>query len=239
MNKDDLHFRNAPKMFKILIFQLIVSNLFGQDHVSFSILPQWQGKTMVLDSTYILEKTHLISIDVCKLYISNITFLMDDIVLHQEESRNHLLDAELPESFYLDFYLKNSSKINRVRFNLGIDSLTNVAGAMGGDLDPTKGMYWTWQTGYINAKIEGKSSISTARNNSFIFHLGGHKEPFAALKTIELPVKNDENKISLSLDLSSFIKSIELSTLNNIMSPSSAAVKVSELLAKNFKSESQ
>jgi hypothetical protein len=45
----------------------------------------------------------------------------------------------------LSFDLPTYLKYDQIQFQLGIDSLTNVSGAMGGDLDPTKGMYWTWQ----------------------------------------------------------------------------------------------
>lgn len=223
----------------IFFYFIQLNSIFSQNITYLSILPEWDEKSFVPDSTYEIQPNHFITIDVCKFYISDITFLKDSTVLCKEENSFHLLDTDEPETFHLSFNSKEIKDINKIRFNLGIDSLTNVAGAMGGDLDPTQGMYWTWQTGYINAKIEGKSSTSTARNNGFIFHLGGYKEPFVALKTIELPVKYDGNKISLIVDLSSFIMSIDLSTLNHIMSPSATAVKVSELLAKNFKSGSQ
>ena len=57
---------------------------------------------------------------------------------------------------------------------------------MGGDLDPTKGMYWAWQSGYINFKMEGSCSQCLATKNNFEFHLGGYQQPFYAMQTIEL-----------------------------------------------------
>ena len=79
---------------------------------------------------------------------------------------------------------------DKIKFNLGIDSLTNVSGVMGGDLDPTKGMYWTWQSGYINFKMEGSSAVCPTRNHEFQFHIGGYQDPFYAMQTLELEVKN-------------------------------------------------
>ena len=39
---------------------------------------------------------------------------------------------------------------------LGVDSVLNYNGVHEGALDPINGMYWTWQTGYIHCKLEGK-----------------------------------------------------------------------------------
>jgi len=48
-----------------------------------------------------------------------------------------------------------------------VDSLANVSGAMSNDLDATKGMYWSWQSGFINLKIEGKSASCKTRKINF------------------------------------------------------------------------
>lgn len=74
------------------------------------------------------------------------------------------------------------------RFNPGIDSLENVSGAFGGDLDPTKGMYWAWHSGDINFKLEGHSAGCGSRDNAFQLRLGGYQAPHASLQTIHLAV---------------------------------------------------
>ena len=221
--------------FSVFFLCIHLGALFCQSNMKLTILPQWQGGDFVLDSTYVLSPTHFISIDVCKFYVSDITFLKDSLIVYREKNSFHLLDSEYRGTFDLNFNVSKFSNVDRVRFQLGIDSLTNVSGAMGGDLDPTKGMYWTWQTGYINAKIEGKSSLSSARKNSFVFHIGGFKKPFYTLKTIELPVIVQNNKIELILDLSSFIEAIDMKLHNHIMSPSGEADKIAGLLSENFK----
>jgi hypothetical protein len=105
---------------------------------------------------------------------------------------------------------------------------------MGGDLDPTKGMYWTWQSGYINFKLEGKSTICPTRNNAFEFHLGGYQPPFNCLKTALLKSTNQKN-IVVVFDLNQFLSSIDLSKQNQIMSPNNQAVLLSEQAIKSFK----
>ena len=62
-------------------------------------------------------------------------------------NQNHrLLNLYLPEGDYTE-----------LQFLLGVDSLHNVSGAQTDDLDPAKDMFWTWNSGYVMAKMEGNS----------------------------------------------------------------------------------
>lgn len=66
---------------------------------------------------------------------------------------------------------------NRLSFTVGVDSARNVSGAQTGALDPAKGMFWTWNTGYIMAKLEGSSGYG-----NFEYHIGGFRENESVLK---------------------------------------------------------
>jgi hypothetical protein len=104
---------------------------------------------------------------------------------------------------------------------------------MGGDLDPTKGMYWTWQSGYINFKLEGTSPLCTTRNNEFQFHLGGYQKPNYCLQTLSFPIINS-CKIDLELDVQKILEHVDLPRTNHIMSPSAEAVLISKIVANAF-----
>ena len=65
------------------------------------------------------------------------------------------------------------SHYNRIAFTVGVDSIRNVSGAQTGALDPAHGMFWTWNTGYIMAKLEGNSPVSNQPNHVFEYHIGG------------------------------------------------------------------
>lgn len=123
------------------------------------------------------------------------------------------MDCENPKS--LESHTKKiiQTNLNSCRFQVSIDSATNSAGALGGDLDPTKGMYWTWQNGYINFKLEGKTSKSTARNHSFEFHIGGYASPFATIQTITFNTKWEEVQIHIDIDIEKLIKELDFSLL--------------------------
>ncbi|MBI3236019.1 MAG: hypothetical protein HYZ42_18620 [Bacteroidetes bacterium] len=133
----------------------------------------------------------------------------------------------------MSFVTEKPLVYNHVSFVLGIDSVTNVSGALGGDLDPTTGMYWTWQSGYINVKVEGRSNSCKTRNNEFQFHLGGYMFPNAAAQTILLDAKPNSN-LTMIVDLKPWFEQIKLSEQNHIMSPSLEAVRLSDLLKQNI-----
>lgn len=42
----------------------------------------------------------------------------------------------------------------------GVDSILHQKGVFEGSLDPVHGMYWAWQSGYINLKIQGITNIT-------------------------------------------------------------------------------
>ena len=62
-------------------------------------------------------------------------------------------------------------------FLLGVDSLHNSSGAQSGALDPAKGMFWTWNSGYVAFKFEGISPISNGPAHAITYHIGGYRKP--------------------------------------------------------------
>jgi hypothetical protein len=47
-------------------------------------------------------------------------------------------------------------------------------------------MFWTWNTGYIMAKMEGTSPLSTNSGNKFEYHIGGFKHPYNNTRKVAL-----------------------------------------------------
>jgi len=94
-------------------------------------------------------------------------------------------------------------------------------------------MYWTWQSGYINIKLEGRSNKCLTRNNAFTFHLGGYQYPFNALQKITIPIQQKE-KINIIIDVQKFISSIDLTSQNQIMSPGKSAMYLSNQFSTIF-----
>jgi hypothetical protein len=108
-----------------------------------------------------------------------------------------------------------------------------VSGALGGDLDPTKGMYWAWQSGYINFKLEGKSKLCKTRNNEFQFHVGGYLSPFQTIQQVSLKI-NSTNQINVSIDIEQFITELDLTEINQVMTPGVESVVLARKLPLIF-----
>lgn len=70
------------------------------------------------------------------------------------------------------FVLSNipAGRYSRIAFNLGVDSIRNSSGLQEGDLDPSYGMFWTWNTGYVFYRCKGRYGST---NNSFSIDIGG------------------------------------------------------------------
>ena len=188
------------------------------------------------DSVYSLKDGNNIKFETLKFYISGIQFYNNAKLVWQEKNSYHLYDATDGNHQSVKLSIPSTIKFSKLTFNLGIDSVTNVSGAMGNDLDPTKGMYWTWQNGYINLKLEGTSNTCPNPKKEFQFHLGGYIKPLACLKKISIEV-NNKNSINIYIDIKQFIDAIDLSKENHIMSPSASAVELFELIAKCFYSK--
>jgi hypothetical protein len=215
--------------------------VFGQQSpvnastIRLSIIPTFGAKSIVIrDSAFQAKDARNTQIDMLKFYISRIQFLHKGAVVLEEAQSFHLIDVAREVSFHLAIQNKHGVRFDALRFHLGIDSATSVSGAMGGDLDPTKGMYWTWQSGYINVKCEGKSNACTARNNEFQFHLGGYKQPFDCLQALTFPVSVSDT-ITIQFDAERFLSNIDMGKHHHFMSPSADAVRLSAQAAESFR----
>lgn len=185
------------------------------------------------DTFFSLNTNDSIQIETLKFYISIIKLYHNNKLIWREKNSYHLIDISNSKSLTIDFILPSKMEYDSITFNMGIDSITNVAGVFGGDLDPTKGMYWTWQSGYINFKLEGKSNVCKTRNNNFQFHLGGYQNPFNGLQEVRLKLKNKDFH-TIEIDVKKLINNIVLAEMNQIMSPNKDAVFLAETVTKTF-----
>lgn len=164
----------------------------------------------------------------CRFYLSNFQLFDENHQLIETYNEARLLDIENPES--LQFFIANDVQAKYVKFGVGIDSVTNVSGVYGGALDPTNGMYWSWQSGYINLKIEG--NYIAPRVKKFEYHLGGYAGENACYFTSAFMPISETMEINLALDR--FIQEAEALSIYKVMSPSVEAAKLSKAFAQLF-----
>ena len=226
MNSKSLH---------IFIFILFFQWIYSQEKKDNCLLRfniKFGNENLIQNKEYISLSKDTLQIETFRFYVSNIKLILVDNSYLLEQNSYHLIDFEDPNSQLISIPKKSKIKIKKIIFSLGIDSISSVSGALSGDLDPSKGMYWAWQSGYINFKIEGKSSSCKTRKNAFQFHVVGYLKPNYAIRTIELETNNFN--FNINFDLSEFFNHIKLSETNSIMIPGFKAMEIADKVKSSF-----
>jgi hypothetical protein len=226
------------KIISIFIYCIAVPKSFSQngtDSISLNFELKFGREVLQLNKSYLSSKRDTIELKTFKFYISDIKFDYSDKTADAKPNDYFLIDIENPKSLHIPICKKNNKVISSLSFSIGVDSTASVSGALSGDLDPAKGMYWAWQSGYINMKIEGKSSSCKTRKNEFRFHIGGYLKPNYAIRKIELhPNQTDSN---ITVDVSKLFDTIDLSRENSVMVPGETAMKFANSSVKIFSIE--
>ncbi|MFZ4798737.1 MAG: MbnP family protein [Bacteroidia bacterium] len=130
------------------------------------------GKTITsTDTNYRNAANNLYTIGLIKYYVTNIV-LVDENSNEWFAKNYNLIDVF--ETAQNTFILNNipNAKYTKLKFMIGVDSLRNSTGVQDGYLDPSHGMIWDWNTGYIFFKHEG-NYINTANEvKPLRLHLG-------------------------------------------------------------------
>jgi hypothetical protein len=194
-----------------------------------TIRPVFGQETLQLNRRYSLGN-EWIEFSSLRFYLGNVRVYSGNKVL-KESIRWRLIDLENPESMKIRSI---PAVFDAIDFELGIDSATNVSGLLDGVLDPIHGMYWAWNSGYINFKIEGHSSLVKTADQLFEFHIGGYLPPFETLQQIRLKsYKNIDNQY-IAIDVESLLSIIDISHMHNIMTPGKAAYDLAKSLPQLF-----
>ncbi len=201
------------------------------------------GLPMVLrDKSYTNTFGENYSISKFKYYVGNIT--LDSANLSNvDPGKYYLIDQNDTASLSITFDAAEGV-YNTINFLLGVDSLHSVSGAQTDALDPVNDMFWTWNNGYVMAKMEGKST-SSAFNNVFEFHIGGFSGKYNVLKKITLQLtpaniivrQGRTAEIYLEADADAWWQNpndIHIAATPNITSPGEAAKKISDNYSKMF-----
>lgn len=182
-----------------------------------------------------------------KFYIYNINLINTDsnIVSNISKADYFLIDASNPASTTISVK-PMSHRYNYISFAVGVDSARNVSGAQTGALDPTMGMFWTWNSGYIMAKLEGTSPLSNQPNNKFEYHIGGFKSGENVVENILLPFPSSQGTaflpgtqgtITLNANISAWFHNpndIRIKINPVCMTPGDLAKKIAENYSNMF-----
>ncbi len=200
-------------------------------HIRFA--PTYAGVPLALGAHYSLSSQDSVVFETLRFYVSELQLLHDNKAVAAMAPRHRLLDVEDAATLTFSVAVDPKTPFNKIAFQLGIDSMTNSAGALAGDLDPIHGMYWAWQSGYINWKLEGRTPICPARNHVFQFHIGGYQAPYNSLQRVELAVRaSDEIVIQVAIDR--LVTQLDLKATYEIMRPCQKAKELAGLIQGIF-----
>lgn len=233
------HMLNFPGLFSrfislwlMLLLAFSGTSAAGSRSFYFKVVPVWGENRLEFNKAMNSSGGKTVIIENFRFYISGICFMMDEKEVFCESESFRLIDASNHPENIFEVSLPEQVDFNTVKFNIGIDSITNYAGARGGNLDPVKGMYWSWQSGYINLKLEGKIAIAEKEPEQFEYHLGGFMFPFNSLQTVNASVKN-KNGCTVLMDLKKFADETGFEVLK-IMSPSAEAMHYSKIISNSI-----
>jgi hypothetical protein len=170
---------------------------------------------------------------------------MDTAFKSNITSSYHLIDFTDSASTYIELPV-NAGDFNGIQFLLGVDSTDQTRGAQSGALDPVRGMFWTWNSGYLSFKMEGFSPASTQPAHMMAYHIGGYRYPYSTVWKVRINTPNDEvfritkeNKITVvvAIDLDYFFDGqtpLHIKDIATCTTPGELARKISENFIGTF-----
>lgn len=192
-------------------------------------------------SKYVNTSNDTFTVSRFDYYISNIELIQTDQSVYAESESYHLLRANTPGS--LEFTITNVplATYTGIRFMIGVDSTRNVSGAQTGALDPANGMFWSWNSGYIMAKLEAHTNTGV----DVEYHIGGFSGANSALKNVSLSFNGQSAFVSTAAAPTVHLKAnvlewlttpanVDFDTFSNISMPGTNAKMIADNYADMF-----
>jgi hypothetical protein len=166
---------------------------------------------------------------------------LTDINNRQTTLANNFYLVNEEDSLSKTIELPAAVTIKSISFMVGVDSAKNVSGVQTGALDPVNAMFWTWNSGYVFAKLEGQSDVSTAPAHSFSWHVGGFRQKENALRTITLPLNktfsSEQADITINVNILKWfeaVHSLKINTTPICHQPGSLAMQIADNYSNMF-----
>ena len=224
-----------PKKRKLLLFILpflgltLVLVSYATPKVKLKITPLFNNQSITENTWFVSSQKDSIQFTKLKFYFTDFQVKSIKGEINTIDHSNYLIDIFQPESLEILLSTVSFSNGDELSFNLGVSSDMNTTGAHSGALDPSNGMFWSWQSGYINFKIEGISPSSKTRQNKFQFHIGGYQSPYNTLRRLTFILNKQTTQLNLNLE--EFFERTKLAVDNQIMVPGE---KANELATEFF-----
>jgi hypothetical protein len=176
-----------------------------EGNVTLEFRHSFQGNAFKPDTSTVwtLENGEQLTFINFRYYFTNIALQDNNGNWWLDDDSYYIVDALNP-NFNLKLPVPNGEYVT-MRYTFGVDSVRNFSGAQEGYLSPSEAMFWTWNSGYIFIKSEGRCNQIAGTNKNFSHHVGGYQNPYNAVKVgqMDLPktlnVDGGENAITLDI----------------------------------------
>jgi hypothetical protein len=138
-----------------------------------------------LTSNFVTDLKDTIKFASFVYYISNVS-LQNEAGVWVNFGNYNLVDFSDYTSLKLNLPNLPGGTYKKLRFYVGVDSIANSTGAQEGALNPSNGMFWSWATGYIFIRMQGRFN----NNRPMTIDMGGIQN----LPIIELPINATINQ---------------------------------------------
>jgi len=190
----------------IFLSFFLQKNVQQQTHLEIRFSNVVDNKPVSPDSSYTNSFGENYTIQRLKYYITNIELVNTKNNKRTTIADSYFLVDNSNEDSRVISLPVNDGSYDAISFLLGVDSLHNVSGAQSGALDPMNGMFWTWNTGYVSIKIEGRSTVSNLPQNLIEYHLGGFKGPDKVNQRINLSFPRSNIELSNNKTIVVYVK---------------------------------
>ncbi len=223
---------------------LLCTTVWGQKKRSFPLTIHFQNQVgsrlLQLDSTYSNPYDEAFTVRNFRYYISHLVVTGANGKTYNLPETSFLIDERKPESKTITANIPFPA-IRAIYFQIGVDSAKNVSGVQTGALDPANGMFWTWNSGYIMAKLEGTSPQAKAPQSNFTYHIGGFRTGENAVRKVSLPLPKpavfSQQPITILADINTWFSGVypfKIADQASIMTPGPQAMQIADNYSHMF-----
>ena len=209
----------------ITLSVIVVSFIPAKTKLTISFTNYVGSSVLNADSTYKNQLGQPFSVTNIKYYISNI-YLKKANGSKYVCKEYYLIDDRDDDTKQINLTDVPDGEYTAIEYIIGVDSLHNCSGIQEGALDPIKGMFWAWNTGYIFLKFDGTSPLSKSNGRILEYHIGGYRNPHNCIRKVALNFKtpllisgSTNQTINIKADILQLFKSptvIDFSVLSSV-----------------------
>lgn len=143
----------------------------------------WGNMPFSMEADLLTSANDTLYFERAKYYITNIELVKTNDSVYVEPESYRLMNLAEANSLIFNLSKVPTGTYKAIRFMMGVDSARNMSGAQTGALDPANGMFWSWSTGYIHFKLEGKYGLA---RQPFAYHIGGFRRNQVSMRKVNM-----------------------------------------------------